>query len=153
MLFQSFYLIPKQTLKEENLTETHLHSQWLYELPLSHHLHGFSWSFRRILNGVKQPKNMIRSTTNLQAETPALVTPLYPLDWKLQEDAQYYQTVSDCVHTTDKNKPYWNNIWVYGAFSWKKYSFCQSYSPPILNQPLLPGDELFFHVCNAFKHK
>lgn len=44
----------------------------LIELPLSHHLHGFSWCFRRILNGVRQPKNTNGSTTDLQAETPAL---------------------------------------------------------------------------------
>lgn len=92
----------------------------LIELPLSHHLHGFSWSFRRILNGVRQPKSMNRSTTDLQAEIPALVTPLYQSDWKLQEDTQYYQTLSDCVNTTDKNKPYWNNIWIYGAFYMEK---------------------------------
>lgn len=42
---------------------------------------------------MRQPKNTNRSTTNLQAETPALVTPLYQLDWKLQEDTQYYQTL------------------------------------------------------------
>lgn len=70
----------------------------LIELPLSHHLHGFSWSFRRILNGVRQPKNMNRSTTDLQAETPALVTPLYQWDWKLQEDIQYYQTKWLCKY-------------------------------------------------------
>lgn len=70
----------------------------LIELPLSHHLHGFSWSFRRILNGVRQPKNINRSTTDLQAEIPALVIPLYQSDWKLQEDTQYYQTKWLCKY-------------------------------------------------------
>lgn len=96
---------------------------------------------------------MNRSTTNLQAETPALVTPLYQTE-NCKRILSIIKLLSDCVNTTDKNKPYWNNIWIYGAFYMeKKYSFCQSNPPPILNQPLLPEDELFFHVCNAFKHK
>lgn len=103
----------------------------LIELPLSYHLHGFSWSFRRILNGVRQPKSMSRSTTDLQAEIPALVTPPYQSDWKLQEDTQYYQTLSDCVNTTDKKKPYWNNIWIYGAFYMEKNThFAKVILPP-----------------------
>lgn len=74
---------------------------------------------------------MNRSTTDLQAEIPALVTPLYQSDWKLQEDTQYYQTLSDCVNTTDKNKPYWNNIWIYGAFYMEKnIPFAKVILPP-----------------------
>lgn len=74
---------------------------------------------------------MNRSTTDLQAQTPALVTPQYQSDWKLQEDTQYYWTLSDCVNITDKNKPYWNNIWIYGAFYMKKnIPFAQVILPP-----------------------
>lgn len=50
------------------------------------------------MNGVRQPKNLTRSTTDLQAETPTLVTPLYQLNWKLQEDTQYYQTKWLCKY-------------------------------------------------------
>lgn len=45
-------------------------------------------------------KKTSRSTTNLWAHISALLTPLYELDWKLQEDTQYYHGVSDCVNTT-----------------------------------------------------
>lgn len=146
------YLI--HTLKE-NLIETHLHSQWLYWTWLNCHFHMIYMDLVDLLEESwmeRQPKNT-NSTTDLQAEIPALVDPLYQSDWKLQEDTQYYQTLSDCVNTTHKNKLYWTRSGFMEPSTWKKYSLCQSNPPPILNQPLLPWDELFFHVCNAFKHK
>lgn len=39
--------------------------------------------------------------------------------------------LSDCVNTTDKNKPYWNNIWIYGAFYMEKnIPFAKVILPP-----------------------
>lgn len=122
----------------------------LIELPLSHHLHGFSWSFRKSWMEWDSLKTWLGALQTCKQK---------PLLWWLLSTNQtenckrILSIIELCVNITDKNKPYWNNIWIYGAFyTEKKYSFCPSNPPPILNQPLLPGDELFFHGCNAFKH-